>query len=106
MIGLEVSVTGKLAVNWIINPKVPLHKEPNIGFDLSYLRFFIAKFVHLKLIFFTSYLFLFFIYPRMNSPYIHANIIDISGFQNELNHPFSSTGFYFKGKMVEGSHDM
>ena len=37
---------------------------------------------------------------------IHTNIIDISSFQNELNHPFSSTGIYFKSQIVEGSNEV
>ena len=42
----------------------------------------------------------------MNEPDMHTNIIDISSSQNGLNHPFSSTGFYFKSKIVEDSHEM
>ena len=40
----------------------------------------------------------------MNKPNIRNNIIDISSFQNELNGLFSSTGFYLKSKVIEGSH--
>ena len=32
------------------------------------------------------------------------NIIDISSFQTGLNVLFSSTGFYVKSKVIEGSH--
>ena len=40
----------------------------------------------------------------MNKPNIHNNIIsDISSFQNEFNDLFSSTGFYFKNKVIESS---
>ena len=35
---------------------------------------------------------------------MHNNIIDISSFQTGLNVLFSSTGFYFKSKVIEGSH--
>ena len=35
---------------------------------------------------------------------MHNNIIDISSFQNGLNDLFSSTGFYLKSKVTEGSH--
>ena len=35
---------------------------------------------------------------------MHNNIIGISGFPNGLNHLFSSSGFYFKSKDIEGSH--
>ena len=40
----------------------------------------------------------------MNKPNIRNNIIDISSFQNGLNGLFSSTGFYLKSKVIEGSH--
>ena len=41
----------------------------------------------------------------MNKPNIHNNVIGgISSFQNEFNDLFSSTGFYFKSKVIEGSH--
>ena len=33
------------------------------------------------------------------------NIIGISSFQNWLNDIFSSTGFYFKSKVIEDSHE-
>ena len=40
----------------------------------------------------------------MNKPNIHNNIIgDISSFQNEFNDLFSSTGLYFKSKVIESS---
>ena len=32
--------------------------------------------------------------------------IEISSFWNELNHPFSLTGFYFKSEIIEGSHEI
>ena len=35
---------------------------------------------------------------------MHSNIIDISSFQNGLNDLFSSTGFYLKSKVIEGSY--
>ena len=41
----------------------------------------------------------------MNKLNIHNNIISgISSFQNGLNDLFSSTGFYFKSKVIEVSH--
>ena len=46
---------------------------------------------------------IFFFYPRMNKQNIHNNI-GISSFENGFNHPFSSTGFYFKRKITEGHH--
>ena len=40
----------------------------------------------------------------MNKPNIQNNIIgSIPSFQNELNKLFSSIGFYFKSKVIEGS---
>ena len=40
----------------------------------------------------------------MHIPNIHNNIIDISSFSTGLNILFSSTGFYFKSKVIEGLH--
>ena len=40
----------------------------------------------------------------MNKPNIYNNIISISSFQNGLNDLINSTGFYFKIKVMEGSH--
>ena len=42
----------------------------------------------------------------MNKPNIYTNITGISSFRNGLNHHFSSTGFYFKSKIDEDSHEM
>ena len=42
--------------------------------------------------------------PRINKRNIHNRIIGISNFQKSLNDPFSAGGFYFKGKVIEGSH--
>ena len=30
----------------------------------------------------------------------------MSSFRNGLNHPFSYTSFYFKSKIIEGSHEV
>ena len=55
--------------------------------------------------FFTYLLHIFdFLYLKINKPNIHNNITDISNFQNGLNILFVSTGFYFKSKVLEGSH--
>ena len=59
--------------------------------------------MHLKLFFFILYIFSFFC-PEINKPNIHNNINDILSFQNGLNVLLSSTGFYLKSKVVEGSH--
>ena len=56
MIGLGLIPSAKLAVIWIINPKVLLDSEPNIGFNLFYIRFFNVNFEHLELFFFTLYI--------------------------------------------------
>ena len=40
----------------------------------------------------------------MNKPNIHNNTGSISSFQNGLNDLYSLTGFYFKIKVIEGSH--
>ena len=36
-----------------------------------------------------------------NEKTIHTKIVDISSFQNWVNHPFSPTGVNVKGKFVE-----
>ena len=41
----------------------------------------------------------------MNKPNIHTNI-GISSFQNGFNNLFSSTGFYYKSKIVKGCHEV
>ena len=41
---------------------------------------------------------------RINKPNIQKNIIVISSFKTGPNDLFSSTGFYFKSKVIEGSH--
>ena len=43
-------------------------------------------------------------YSRMNKPNIYNNITSISSFQNRHNNLIKSTGFYFKMKVMEGSH--
>ena len=58
--------------------------------------------MHLELFFFTLHFFKTF-YPRMNKSNIHNNIIGILSFQTDLNNLFSSNGFYFKSKVIEGS---
>ena len=61
MIGLGLSENAKLEFVWINNPKVLIHSDPNIRFDLSYFSFFIENFVHLGLFFYTLYFLKFFI---------------------------------------------
>ena len=42
--------------------------------------------------------------PIIKKPNIHNNIAGISSFQNGLNNLCSSNGFYFRSKVIEGSH--
>ena len=84
------------------NNKVVLHSRLDVAFSLNYFSFFIVNFVHLKLLFFTLDIFIFFL--SENKPNMCNNIIDISSFQNGLIDLFSSTGFYFKSKVIESSH--
>ena len=84
------------------NNKVVLHSRLDVAFSLNYFSFFIVNFVHLKLLFFTLDIFSFFL--SENKPNMCNNIIDISSFQNGLIDLFSSTGFYFKSKVIESSH--
>ena len=57
--------------------------------------------MHSELFFFTFHVFK--IYQRMNKPNTQKNIIgSISSFRNLRQ--YSSTGFFFKSKVIEGSH--
>ena len=88
-------------VNFVHLELFSSHSETNMGFDMSCCSFFIVNFADLKLFFFT----LFFL-SKNEKVIMHTNIIGISSFQNGLNDPFSSTGFCFKSKNVEGSHEI
>ena len=44
------------------------------------------------------------LYPRMNKPNLHNNIISTSSFQNGLSDLLSSTDFYFESKVIKDSH--
>ena len=81
--------------SYMDSTKVLLRSRLNLGFNLDCL-FFIVNFVHLELIFYITYL-------RINKPTMQNNLV-ISSFQTGLNDLFSSTGFYFKSKVIEGSH--
>ena len=60
----------------------------------------LSWYLHLKL----SHEF-YIIYPRMKkSNQTYKTTSGISSFQNGFNHLFSSTGFYFKSKVIEASH--
>ena len=82
--------------------KVVLRSGLNLGFNLNFLEFY-CKFCAFKIIIFYIAIFEFF-YPKINKSNIHNNITDISSFQNGLNDLFTSTGFYLKSKVIEGSH--
>ena len=60
--------------------------------------------MHLEFAFiFLHCIFFKFFYRSINKPNIHDNTIGILRFQNKLNDLFSSTGFYVKSKVREGS---
>ena len=67
------------------NAKVLLRSRLNVGFNLNVLVFY-CKLCAFRIDFFTSHIFNFFF------------------FETRLNDLFSSTGFYFKGKVIEGSN--
>ena len=63
--------------------------------------------MHLELFFFILHSFFSFFIPiinPINKPNIHNKITGISSFENGLNDVLSSTGFYFKSKVQQGSH--
>ena len=62
------------------NTKVAFSSRLNLGFNLNYFSL-LLNFVHLKSVFFTLHISIFF-YPEINKPNIHNNIIEISSFQN------------------------
>ena len=61
--------------------------------------------MHLELFFFALHIFEIFLAENRQTKHIHNNIIDISSFQSGLNNLLSSTGFYFKSKVIQGSHN-
>lgn len=74
MISLDVSASAKLVAALIINPKLLLNNEPNIGFRASrVILFYIVPYFE-------------FFYPRNNKLFMRTFIIAISSFQNNLNH--------------------
>ena len=85
------------------NTKVLLRTRLNIGFDLNYISF-LMQILCIQNYSFLHCIFLIFFYPRINKPNKHNNITEISNFQNGVNDLFSSTGSYFKSKVIEGSH--
>lgn len=73
MIDLGLSASTKLAVIQIIKSGVLQSKKAIPGFDLSYFYFLVVHFKHLHL-FFTLYLFQFFIREQVNHTNIHASL--------------------------------
>ena len=84
--------------------RVLLRSNPNLGFICIILHFYDNLFIF-RINPFLHCIFDIF-YPRMNKPNILTTIIAIFSFRNGLNHPFSSTSFYFSSKIVEGNHEM
>ena len=76
--------------SYMDDTKVLLRSRLNLGFSLNYFSFLFHIFN--------------FFYLRINKPNIHNNIIGISSFETGINDLFSLTGFYFKSKVIEGSH--
>ena len=98
---MDLSTSAKLAVKWII---LKCYYVVNLILDSIWIILvFYCKFSALKLFFFTLHIFNFF-YLKINKSNRHNNTIDISSFQNGLDNLFSTTGFYFKSKILEGSH--
>ena len=93
MIGLDLSTIAKLVVIWIM-------LECYYVVDLILDAVWIILAFYCRLFYLTLHVFKNF-YQRMNKP---KHIGSISSFQNRYNARFSSTGFYFKSKVIEGSH--
>ena len=74
MIDLDLRASTKLAVIWIINSGVLQSKKAIPGFDLFYFYFLVVHFEQLELLFFTLYLFQFFIGEQVNHTNIHASL--------------------------------
>ena len=83
--------------------KVLLRSRLNLGFNLNHFCF-LQYTLCIQNYSFLHCMFLFLLYHRINKPNIHNNVIGISSFQNGLQNLFSSTGFCFKSKVIEGSH--
>ena len=101
MIGLVLSTSAKLAVKWMI---LKWYFIIDLILDSVWIILvFYCKFCAFKIT--VSWIaYFYFFYPQISKPNIHNNIINISSFQNGLNELFSSTSFYLKSKVIEGSH--
>ena len=86
-----------------MNIRVLHGSRSNPGFDRSFFSFLLRRLHIYNYSSFVLYLSEDF-YSRMNKPNIHTDIIGISSFRDVLTHPLSAIGFYFKSKIVEGSH--
>ena len=103
MTGVDLSKTAKLVVIWIL---LKCYYVVNLILNSVWiLLVFIVNFVHLGLFFFALHIFEIFVAENRQTKHIHNNIIDISSFQSGLNNLLSSTGFYFKSNVIQGSHN-
>ena len=99
--GLDLSTSAKLADIWI-TLECYYVVDLILGSIWIVLAFY-CKFCAFRIILFTMNVFKRF-YQRMNKPNTQNNISSISSFKNGLNNLFSWTEFYFKSKVIEGSH--
>ena len=101
MIGLDVNISAKSAVMWIMLKQYYLVKL--ILNSIWFISVLYCKFWAFRIILFYIAYFYFF-YPRINEPNLHNDLISISSFQSGLNNFFGSIFFYFNSKVIEGSH--
>ena len=85
------------------NVKVLLRSRLNFGFNLNYFKF-LLQILCIYNYSFLNCIFLFLFYSGINKPKIHNNAIRILSLQNGFWNHFSSAGFHFKSKVIEGSH--
>ena len=89
MIHLGLSTSAEFTVIWMI-------------LKCYYVVDLILDSISIILVFYC--IFLIFFYLRINKPNINNTIIGISSFETGINDLFSLTGFYFKSKVIQGSH--
>ena len=90
--------------SYVDNNRVLRRSTLNLGFNLNYcINVCYCKFYAFRIVvLYTAYFYFF--YSRVNKANKHNIIISISSFQIGFNDLFNSTGFYFKSKVIEGSH--
>ena len=93
MISLDQNVNAKSALIWIISPIVLLLNRPSLRF---YGRSCIFRIIDFSIVSFKLSI--------QEWKNIHTSMIEISVFEIGLDQSFSLNGFYFKSKIVEGSH--